>query len=71
MSEQKTKPSAGRVSRTPEFSGSVFNYVNCVGGDYCKGWMNLFFGDEVIALINNVELANKMRKTISERKQNA
>ena len=64
-----SKPESERVYRTSEASGSVFNYVNVVGRG-CEGWLNLFFGDEIIALVNNVALADEIRKTISERKPN-
>ena len=43
-----------------------FNYVNIVG-EGCEGWLNLFFGDECIAMIDNVVLADEIRKTCKER----
>ena len=43
-----------------------FNYTNIVGKE-CAGWINLFFGDEVVALVNNVDLANRIREEIPER----
>lgn len=44
----------------------MFTYVNVIGRG-CEGWLNLFFEDEVIALVTNVELANKIRKVIKEK----
>ena len=67
--DQSAKDFAERFSGKSQTTGSVFNYVNVVGRG-CEGWLNLFFGDDIIALVNNVELANKIRKTISERKPN-
>ena len=43
-----------------------FNYVNIVGPG-CEGWLNLFFGDEVIAMIDDVAMADKIRKIVKER----
>ena len=57
------------LSRTSESICSVFNYVECVG-ECCEGWINLFYGDEILCLINNVELANRIKETTIARKQN-
>ena len=43
-----------------------FNYVNIVG-EGCEGWLNLFFGDYCLALIDDVELANEIRQKCKER----
>lgn len=43
-----------------------FNYVDIVS-DGCAGWLNLFFGDDVVALVDNVELANRIRSEIKPR----
>ena len=40
-----------------------FNYVDIVTSG-CKGWINLFFGEHVIALIDNVFLAEKIKAAI-------
>jgi hypothetical protein len=39
---------------------SQWSYVNVVG-DECKGWLNLFFAGEVIALVRDVDLADRIR----------
>lgn len=43
-----------------------FTYVNikCEG---CEGWLNLFYGDQCIALVKNVSIANSMRENIKEK----
>ncbi len=45
-----------------------FNYVNVVGKG-CEGWLNLFFGDDCIALVNDTKLADRIRATIPEREK--
>lgn len=45
---------------------NTFNYVDVVGAG-CKGWLNLFFGENVIALVKDVELADRIRKEILKR----
>jgi hypothetical protein len=40
-----------------------FTYVDVVGKG-CDGWINLFFGDECIALINDPVQAAEMKKVI-------
>ena len=42
---------------------SDFSYVDVVG-EGCEGWINLFFEDYIIALIRDVEVANKMKEQI-------
>ncbi len=44
----------------------MFNYVNIVGGEY-RGWLNLFFDEYCIAMVDDVELADKIRKKIPEK----
>ncbi len=44
----------------------AFNYVNIVGKE-CLGWLNLFFDDECVAMVNDVELADRIRKEIPEK----
>ena len=44
----------------------TFTYVNVIGKG-CEGWLNLFFGEFCIALINDVDLANSIRKVTLER----
>ena len=43
-----------------------FSYVDIVG-DKCNGWLNLFFGEHCIALVNNVKIANEMRRVIPKK----
>jgi len=43
-----------------------FTYVN-IASKGCEGWLNLFFGDHVIALVDNVWLANQIRAEIQEK----
>jgi len=38
-----------------------FTYVDVVG-EGCEGWINLFFGDDCIALIDNPKLAAEIKK---------
>ena len=45
-----------------------FNYVN-IKTKGCEGWLNLFFGEHVIALVNNVWLADKIREKIDATKE--
>jgi len=43
-----------------------FNYVDItVKG--CEGWLNLFYGEFIIALIRDVDVANEIRGDIPER----
>jgi len=43
-----------------------FTYVNLVGKG-CEGWLNLFIGEYVLCLVNNIELADKIRSSICEK----
>lgn len=43
-----------------------FSYVNVTTKD-CEGWLNLFFDDYPIALVNNAHIANQLRERIPER----
>lgn len=64
---QKSSESAilpGSIA-TKEASTS-FNYVNVVGKG-CEGWLNLFFGEYCVALIREIDLANKIRGEIKEK----
>ena len=38
-----------------------------VVGKGCEGWLNLFFGEYCVALVNNVEIANQIREQIKEK----
>lgn len=40
-----------------------FSYIDVVTKG-CEGWLNLFFDDYCITLVNNVVLANKIRAEI-------
>lgn len=40
-----------------------FGYVN-ITTDGCEGWLNLFFGEHVVGLVNNVWLADRIREYI-------
>ncbi len=31
----------------------------------CEGWINLFYNDEILALVRDVDLANKIKYTIN------
>jgi len=44
-----------------------FNYVN-IEKKGCEGWLNLFVDEHVIALVQNVYLANRIRALATERK---
>lgn len=52
--------------RTELTQRDTFNYVN-ITTKGCEGWLNLFFDDHVIALVDNVCLADKIRQEIPER----
>ena len=43
-----------------------FNYVN-ITTKGCEGWLNLFVDEHVIALVQNVYLANRIRDLATER----
>ena len=53
-------------SSAPTCSTAKFNYVDVVGKG-CEGWLNLFFGDHCIALVNNQSLADEIRRAIKPR----
>ena len=46
-----------------------FEYVQILsnGHDGMEGWINLFFNDEIVALINNDYLASQIKQSIPER----
>jgi len=43
-----------------------FNYVNIVTKG-CEGWLNLFVDDHIIALVQDIYLANRIRALATER----
>lgn len=43
-----------------------FNYVD-ITTKGCDGWLNLFFGEDIIALVRNVDLATRIRATTPRR----
>ena len=45
-----------------------FSYVNIVGEE-CKGWLNLFFNDFCVAMVDDVWIADKIREEISEKRE--
>jgi len=45
-----------------------FNYVNITGKE-CKGWLNLFFGEYCVGMVNDIELADMIRREIPEKGQ--
>jgi len=47
-----------------------FSYVD-ITTKGCDGWLNLFFDEFCIAMIDNVHIADEMRKTIERKKENA
>lgn len=48
-------------------SGSItFNYVD-ITTKGCEGWLNLFFGDEIVAMVRNKALASEIRKVTPPR----
>lgn len=42
-----------------------FSYVD-VTSPNCEGWLNLFWGDYCVALVNNAYIAEQMRQTIPQ-----
>lgn len=42
---------------------NFFRYVD-ITTKGCEGWLNLFFGEHVIALINNPVLADEIREAV-------
>jgi len=51
-----------------EMDGMIFTYVDVIGKG-CEGWLNLFFGPYIVALVNNVFIAQKMREVIQMKKE--
>jgi hypothetical protein len=49
-----------------EYFINPFSYVD-ITAKGCDGWLNLFFYDFPIALVNNVDLANKVRDVVPAR----
>jgi hypothetical protein len=43
-----------------------FSYVD-IKTKGCEGWLNLFFGDYCIALVDNIVIAKEIRKSILPR----
>jgi len=54
-------PAAGNVRRDVAFS-----YVD-VTTKGCEGWLNLFWGDHCVALVDNAVIADQMRKVIAHK----
>ena len=46
-----------------EMDGMTFTYIDVIGKG-CEGWLNLFFGPYIIALVDNVFIAQKIREAI-------
>jgi len=45
-----------------------FSYVDIAGSKKeTEGWLNLFFGEECVSLIENKWIADEMRKVIDEK----
>ena len=42
-----------------------FSYVDITVGRGREGWLNLFWGDHCVALVDNAVIADQMRKVIS------
>jgi hypothetical protein len=49
--------------------GRSFSYVD-ITTKGCNGWLNLFFGEHCVAMVQNVWIANEMRKVIPKKKLN-
>lgn len=49
---------------TPRNNG--FSYVN-ITTKGCEGWINLFFGEQIIAMISDVDLASEIKAETEER----
>ena len=55
----------GKENRMSELQ---FNYVNIVSNNPdTEGWLNLFFGERCVALVNDKHLADEIRKEIPEK----
>lgn len=46
-----------------------FKYVDIISPG-CAGWLNLFFGEYIIAMVNSPKLANEIRKVIEPASNN-
>jgi len=55
-----------RVSDSSQVAGSGFNYVD-IKTQGCEGWLNLFFGEYCINCVNDIKIADEMRKVIPMR----
>lgn len=51
-------------------SNDGFNYVNVVYPEDC-GWLNLFFGDSPLVLVNNRTMADAIRARVPMRNLSA
>ena len=72
VSENKYLFLLSNMGINPKYKAGVnqmgFNYVNIVSvNEECDGWLNLFFDDECVAMVDNVDLANRMRENIPEK----
>jgi len=47
-------------------STAGFNYVD-IATKGCEGWLNLFFGEHCVSMINDVDLANQIRSVTAKR----
>ena len=45
-----------------------FTYVN-ITTKGCAGWLNLFFGEYVVCMVDDEWLANKIREKIKEKQE--
>ncbi len=45
-----------------------FTYVNITGKN-CDGWLNLFFGEYHVVMVDDIELANSIRQEIEEQQE--
>lgn len=54
------------IREIPQLRKNHFSYVNIVGKG-CEGWLNLFFADEIIAMVSNKAIAKEIRKDIPEK----
>ena len=46
----------------------MFGYVD-ITTKGCEGWLNLFFGQQCVALVDNIHIANEMRRSIKPMKR--
>jgi hypothetical protein len=68
LAKEHSKKGAAESSREPACSISGFNYVDVVG-EGCEGWINLFFGDNIIALVKDVSVADSIKAVIEPRRK--